>query len=820
MEKKIFEISVSNKNELWGKVFEHILTVLHQTLDEKPFLPFLKYKKPNFTFEIVKRNARIRFFMICEFDNYEFLKNQIYAHLPECEIEEKYDYLDNIDHSNFSFANIKQKQHYLYPIKNNSRFSEEWEVDPLSSITSALNNISNDKIWVFQVNFSPIWDSSWKKDYEFISRILLSSLPVFLKKIVLNDNKILQYSFLPFILFFKLFFILFSKREDDNLDAVKENTPNRSFEEKIVWPWYNANINIWTFGQDKMSSKVFLREVLNTLWIYSLPSNNSFELSSINDNFEDFKSRGFWKKMIFNTFELSSIVHMPTNYVKTPSINWLKARKMENPQEIPKIQDNKEIVPIWITDFRASNVEFWIKPSDRRRHTYIVWKTGMWKSTLLENMILHDIHNWKWIAVIDPHWDLAEAILAWIPKSRTNDVILFDPSDYKFPVSFNMLDNKDEELAPLVASGLLGIFKKLFWDSWWPRLEHILRNSILALLDVWNATLISIPLMLTNEAYRWKIVSKIKNPVVKKFWTDEFNKWDPKQQSEFSASVLNKVGQFLSNPAMRNILWQPKTAFSMRWAMDNKKIVIINLSKGKIWEDSSALLGSMFVSKIQIDAMSRADIAEKDREDFYLYVDEFQNFATDSFASILSEARKYKLNLIVANQYMDQMPETVRGAVFWNVGSIISFLVWYQDWAILKEIMWDWIEVDDLVNVWKYKTYNKILVDWVPSKVFSAKTFPPFKSDEDDSEDRSEKIRKVNREKYWRPKNIVESKINKMLKEMDDLKKKNDERVWKYKDKIKEEKRKKHEELLKQHAEHKTKRLQEEENSTEKKDSD
>lgn len=813
MEKKIFEISVSNKNELWGKVFEHILTVLHQTLDDKSFLPFVRQKRPKFSFEIVKQNSRIRFFVICENENADFLKNQIYAHLPECEIEEKYDYIDNIDHSKFSFANIKQRSHYLYPIKTSSRFSEEWEVDPLSPITSALNNIPWDKWWVFQVNFSPCWSSSWKKDFDFMSRILLSSLPDFLKKLVLNENKILQYSFLPFILFFKLFFVIFSRWDNENLDtnSFKDATPNRSFEEKIIWHWYEVNINIASFWQDKVSSKIFLREVLNTLWIYNLPSNNSFDLSSVNNNFEDFKSRNFWKKMILNTFELSSIVHMPTNYVKTPSINWLKARKMENPQELPKIDDDNEIVPIWITDFRSTWVKFWIKPSDRRRHTYIVWKTGMWKSTLLENMILHDINNWKWVAVIDPHWDLAEAILACIPKSRTNDVILFDPSDYGSPVSFNMLDNKDEELAPLVASWLLWIFKKLFWDSWGPRLEHILRNSILALLDVWNATLISIPLMLTNEAYRSKIVSKIRNPVVKKFWTDEFNKWEPKQQAEFSASVLNKVGQFLSNPAMRNILWQPKTAFSMRWAMDNKKIVIINLSKGKIWEDSSALLGSMFVSKIQIDAMSRADIPEKDREDFYLYVDEFQNFATDSFASILSEARKYKLNLIVANQYMDQMPETVRWAVFWNVGSIISFLVWYQDWNILKEIMWDWIEVDDLVNVWKYKTYNKILINWVPSKVFSAKTFPPFEVDDTDNESRAEKIRKVNREKYWKPRKIVESKISKMLKEMDDLKKKNDERKDKYKDKIKEEKRKKHEELLKQHAEHKVKKLEEEE---------
>jgi len=288
----------------------------------------------------------------------------------------------------------------------------------------------------------------------------------------------------------------------------------------------------------------------------------------------------------------------------------------------------------------------------------------MGKSTLLENMIYSDIMSGRGVGLIDPHGDLADTILKNIPKSRTNDIVLFDPSDTEFPIAFNMLDNPRPELRPIVASGLVSIFKKMFAESWGPRLEYILRNTILTLLLVPDTTLISIPLILTHEAYRKKIVSKISDPILVQFWTQEFERMAPAQMSEAINPILNKVGQFLSSPILRNILGQPKNPFSLRWIMDNGKIFIVNLSKGKIGEDASALLGAMMVTKFQIEAMTRADIDEEERRDFGLYVDEFQNFATDSFATILSEARKYKLSLTMANQYIAQMPEAVQGAVF------------------------------------------------------------------------------------------------------------------------------------------------------------
>jgi len=352
------------------------------------------------------------------------------------------------------------------------------------------------------------------------------------------------------------------------------------------------------------------------------------------------------------------------------------------------------------------------------------------------------------------------------------------------------------EHRPLVSSGLVGIFKKIFGDSWGPRLEHILRNTILALLEYPNTTLISIPLMLTSDVFRNKVVNKITDPIVKKFWTHEFAKMAPNQKVEASGPILNKVWQFLSSSILRNVLGQTKNTFNIRWAMDNQKIVIVNLSKWKIGEDASALLWSMMITKFQMDAMARADTLEKDRKDFYLYVDEFQNFATDSFATILSEARKYKLNLVMANQYIDQMQESVRWAVFGNVWSLISFQVGYHDAAILKEVLGAEISEDDLTNLAKYNIYLKQLIDWMPSLVFSAKTFAPTKKNIEAFDIRYKKILSVSREKYSKSRESVVSRINKTMDDIDKAEKLWEKKKLDFEEKKKSEKQKKHLEMM------------------------
>jgi hypothetical protein len=833
MDKKIFEILVSRENLKWPWIFEHILIILHNVFDDFKG----DINQNNFSFEITKVAWRIRFFIVSPSKYSSFLKNQIYAHFSDVEIIDVQDYLEKIPDDKIIVWELVTSKSFLYPIKNFTDIQEEWSkdmVDPFSSITSALDKSWKYSLNTFQVNFSPITNKKWKKNIEKKAKILESKYPQFIKKIFLDDD-LIPYRILVMVLFIYpvkfilyIFSLIIPKSSDevvnniwDNEEEIKEERQileesgvknwfkiSKNFLEKIRKLGFQTSMNIISASEDTMSSKWIIKEISSTLWIFSWPGQNSFVLKNIsNDKISiiNAKNRNIWKnKFILNTSEISGLVHLPTSYVRTPWINWVSSRNFEPPSNLPIIDpdltDNitpeTDLTPIWKTNFRWTNMSFGIWPNDRRRHMYIIWKTWMGKSVLLENMIIDDIKSGRWVAVIDPHGDLAEAVIWHIPKSRTNSTIIFDPSDTNWPIAFNMLDWVKAEHRPLVASGLVGIFKKIFGESWGPRLEHILRNTILALIEYPNTTLISIPLMLTSDVFRNKVVNKISDPIVKKFWTHEFAKMAPNQKVEASGPILNKVWQFLSSTILRNVLGQSKNTFNVRWAMDNNKIVIVNLSKWKIGEDASALLWAMMITKFQMDAMARADIPESERKDFYLYVDEFQNFATDSFATILSEARKYKLNLVMANQYIDQMQESVRWAVFGNVWSIISFQVGYHDAAILKEVLWAEISEDDLTNLAKYNIYLKQLIDWMPSPVFSSLTFPPHIKNPENFKARYSKILNVSREKYSKPIKTVVDRINKTMEEVDKAELAWDKKKAEFEEKKKEDKQKKHAEMI------------------------
>lgn len=407
------------------------------------------------------------------------------------------------------------------------------------------------------------------------------------------------------------------------------------------------------------------------------------------------------------------------------------------------------------TNFRNERRRFGIKTDDRRRHMYFVGKTGMGKSVVLENLIFHDILSEKGVAVVDPHGELVEKVLEFIPQNRINDVIYFNPSDIDYPIAFNVLEKVDPKYRHLVASGLVGVFKKIWADSWGPRLEYLLRNAILALLDYPDSTLLGVNRMLVDKDYRKKVVAKIQDPVVKAFWMDEFTKYNQQFLVEAIAPIQNKVGQFLSTSLIRNIVGQVKSTINMREVMDDKKIFLLNLSKGRIGEDASSLLGAMVITKIQLAAMSRVDIPESKREDFYLYVDEFQNFATESFAGILSEARKYRLNLIIAHQYIEQLGDVVKAAVFGNVGTIVSFRVGAADAEELEKEFAPNFTEEDLVNLPKFHIYLKLMIDGVSSEPFSATTMPPIA----ETTNLADKIIKVSRERYAKSREVVEEKI-------------------------------------------------------------
>lgn len=413
------------------------------------------------------------------------------------------------------------------------------------------------------------------------------------------------------------------------------------------------------------------------------------------------------------------------------------------------------------TNFRNREVPFGIKPDDRRRHMYVIGKTGMGKTTMMENMVIQDIRNGHGVCFIDPHGDSVAKILDYIPSSRINDVVYFNPADMEFPLAFNILEAVDTRYKHLVASGLMGVFTKIWANLWSARMEYILNNTILALLDSPGNTMMGIARMYIDKKYRKKIVDNIKDPMVKAFWVDEFAQYSEKYRTEAIAPIQNKVGQFLSSGIIRNIVGQPRSTIDLRSIMDNQKILLMDLSKGKVGEDNSALLGAMVITKLQLAALSRVDIPENDRKDFYLYVDEFQNFVTESFATILSEARKYHLNLTVGHQYIGQLsPDKnntkVRDAVFGNVGTTVCFRVGAQDAEFLETEFDPTFTPNDMVNLPKYNIILRLMINGVASDPFSAITMPV---NPDWATGNGEKVIKVSRERYANPVVEVEEKI-------------------------------------------------------------
>jgi len=409
------------------------------------------------------------------------------------------------------------------------------------------------------------------------------------------------------------------------------------------------------------------------------------------------------------------------------------------------------------TNFRNQSRKFGIKTDDRRRHMYVVGKTGMGKTTMLENMVLNDIYAGNGVGVIDPHGDFAEKIINFIPPKRINDVVYFNPADVNYPIGFNILETINPDHKHLVAAGLMAIFKKIWEDMWSSRMEYILNNTLLSLLDFPGTTLLGINRMLADANYRKRIVRNVKDPVVKAFWLNEFASYNDRYAQEAVAPIQNKIGQFLSASVIRNIVAQVKSRINIREIMDNKKIFIMNLSKGRIGEDNSRLLGGMLITKLQLSAMERVDMPEDERPDFFLYVDEFQNFATSSFAHILSEARKYHLSLIMAHQYMEQLDETVLAAVIGNVGTISTFRVGSTDAEVLAKEFVPTFTEPDLINLAKFNIYLKLMIDGVASRPFSATTLPPIGL----VTDSAESVIKVSRERYAIEREKIEDKIAK-----------------------------------------------------------
>lgn len=566
----ILEIAVDRLNEKGVFVAKEMLSTLHDVLnaEKRAMIPPLQ-RRPQFRFFVMHTQGRVRFFFETEKKYREFLESQLYAHYSNIEINESE--LPFAPESEFFVqqAMVSSLSSDLIKLYVNLKDRTEKEtIDPLSSLTSVLAKSAKDEVAFFRVDFAPLEDKNFR---EGTARDIIShqKMPDFWKRFLLSHGWWARIIFFPFILFFKFCTLLFGNHTPTESEK-KDTLPGD--DQKFDGYGYSTRIIIASQKNNRT------RELASSLTIFASPSGAKFAASAPQRlsyertllSYSPFRS-------ILSVTELAGLVHMPTVYVKTPGVNWVVTRRFEPPHNLPPAE--KPNTPIGISNFRGSREEFGIQPVDRARHTYIIGKTGMGKSTLLENMIYSDILAGRGVGLIDPHGDLAETILRSIPKSRTNDIVLFDPADTDFPIAFNMLESPSPELRPIVGSGLVSIFKKMFADSWGPRLEYILRNTILTLLTVPDATLVSIPLILTHESYRKKIISKLDDPLLVQFWTQEFDKMAPNMVSEAVNPILNKVGQFLSSPILRNILGQPKNPFSMRWVMDNGKIFIVNLSK-------------------------------------------------------------------------------------------------------------------------------------------------------------------------------------------------------------------------------------------------
>ena len=534
-------------------------------------------------------------------------------------------------------------------------------------------------------------------------------------------------------------------------------------DKKSVKLGYQVKIRIAYMGSDEQTAKLRMQAIVGTFKQYNTTNLNGFVLKNGSfsiDGIAQYRARFFIDRgFVLNIEKLASVFHLPHTNVETPNIVWASSKTAEPPAKLPMIigsDTDKDISAFGLTNFRGINQQFGMYRSDRGRHAYIIGQTGTGKSGLLELFALSDIYHKQGYAIIDPHGDFAANNLKFIPASRIKDVVYFNPSDTAHPIGFNPMEVTNPNMKNNISSEIIGVLKRMFGESWGPRLEYILRYTILALLDYPNSTLLDIAPMLTDKKFRKKVVENCEDAVVRQFWNVEFASWTEKFASEAIAPVLNKVGAFTANPIIRNIVGQPRSTFNVRKIMDEGKILVVNLSKGLIGEDNAAILGSFIVTKVQLAAMSRSDIPSiEDRRPFYLYVDEFQNFATDSFATILSEARKYGLNLVVANQYVSQMTDTVRAAVFGNVGTTICFRISPEDAPQLAKQFTPQFTPEDIMEMANRHFIISMVIHGEKAPAFSATTLtlPPVQTDF------SSQIVESSRLHFTRPREEVEEEI-------------------------------------------------------------
>jgi hypothetical protein len=712
----LLEIKTSRVGEETVESMVQFLTSL--TGLRKRFMFFWRLGHP-ISLEIAVFNQTIHFYISAPTHLKTFVEGQLSAAYHKSLIVNSKDYLPDLFENKGSVAvgQMKLASGFVYPIKTYSEFKD---VDPLGSLLSVLSKAQPvDKISV-QYLLNPV-GSSWQG----VGARAANS-------------------------------------KTKGADGTEHTNPHsKVINQKISFHGFKTAIRIAVNSGSIDRSRQLLYEVANSYSSFANPEGNSLV----------FKKLYLWqrdrliismlkrtkrfapRKQILNVEELATIFHFPTEKLSAiHSISWHKVLLSEPPENLPvaegMTEEQKAEVNFFAsTEFKNKPTIFGIKGNDRRKHMYIIGKTGTGKSTLIANMAINDMRNRRGFCVIDPHGDLCETLMDYIPSYRVNDVIYLDPSNRERAFALNPLEVSEPHQRELVVSGIVAIFNKLYGHSWGPRLEYILRNTLMSIIDMPDATLMMVPEMLANESFRQSVVARLEDPVLKSFWTNEFANYTERLRAESIMPIQNKVGQFVSSTVIRNIIKNPKSTIDLQKAMDEGKIILLNLSQGKLGEDNAALLGAMTITKIQLAAMNRVTQKEEDRRDFYLYVDEFQNFATSSFVKILSEARKYRLNLILANQYIGQIPEDVRGAIFGNAGTMMSFLIGAEDSSFMAKEFGERFKEEDLLALGNYRAIIKLAIDNITQAPFLSTTLPLPRS----VTQNREKAIKSSEERYTKP---------------------------------------------------------------------